>query len=171
MVSKGLPTAAMLMDLIEDVLGGGWPTDRASIDAALAQMDLARGDAAPGHYGQTFRLIGDRDLAADYLICSEFRTCLVGVHALAHGSAQEVLDVYERVAADLTQHHGVPEKNYDRRRPPSEVSHWIIGPARVSLFCHADHNSSGRTIQLAIEHIDRSTFADQHHDETVPGSA
>lgn len=151
----------MLQGLVEDVLSGDWPVDQGSIDDFLDRLDLTRGDTAPGHTGQAFRLTGDRDLAADYLIVHEFRHSLVGIHALANGASGDVVEVYEEAAAELGQRHGPPEKAYDRRRPPSEVSHWVVGPARVSLFCHADHNSPARTIQLAIEHIERSAFADQ----------
>ncbi|MCK0113189.1 hypothetical protein MWU75_13660 [Ornithinimicrobium sp. F0845] len=162
MVTKGLPTAAMLHDLVDDVLDGEWPDGQGSVDAFLDRLALSRGDTAPGHTGQAFRLTGERDLAADYLIVHEFRSSLVGIHALANGSAGDVLQVYEDAAGELEDQHGPPEKAYDRRRPPSEVSHWVVGPARVSLFCHADHNSPARTIQLAIEHIERSAFADEH---------
>lgn len=159
---KGLPTPGMLRDLVEDVLKGDWPEGQEQIDAFLDRLDLVRTDTAPGHQGQAFRLGGDRDLAADYLIVHEFRSALVGIHALANGPAEDVLRTYELVAQDLTTLHGPPEKAYDRRRPPSEVSHWVLPPSRISLFCHADHHSPARTIQLAIEHIERSAFADLH---------
>lgn len=151
----------MLQDLVREVLvDGEWPSGQAQVDEFLSQLHLSRGEPAPGHSGLAYRLTGDRDLAADYLIVHEFDEALVGFHALAHGSAEDVHAVYEHTVLELTAQHGEPEKAYDRRRPPSEVSHWDVGPARVSIFSHADYESPGRTLQLAIEHIDRSTRAD-----------
>lgn len=165
MVTKGLPTSAMLQSLVQEVLvDAEWPAGRERVDAFLHGLGLSRGEAAPGHSGRAFRLTGDRDLAADYLIVHEFDQALVGFHALANGAADQVQDVYLEAASDLTAQHGAPEKAYDRRRPPSEVSHWVVGPARVSLFCHADYQSPGRTLQLAIEHIQRSDQADAEAD-------
>ncbi|QDO88716.1 hypothetical protein FNH13_10570 [Ornithinimicrobium ciconiae] len=165
MVTKGLPTSNMLQDLVQEVLvDPEWPTGQEAVDAFLERLHLARGEAAPGHSGRAFRLTGDRELAADYLIVHEFEKALVGVHALANGPAQQVQDVYDEATEQLTTQHGTPEKAFDRRRPPSEVSHWVVGPARVSLFCHADHEAPGRTLQLAIEHIERSALADAEPD-------
>lgn len=161
MVTKGLPTASMLLELVESVVEGEWPVTQEAIDAFLSRLELARGEVVPGHTGQAFRLTGDRELAADYLIVHEFDDALVGFHALGVGPAPDVQEVYEAAVTELTSHHGEPEKAYDRRRPPSEVSHWVLGPARVSIFCHADHNAPNRTVQLAIEHIERSAHADE----------
>lgn len=169
MVMKGLPTARMLTDLVETVVESEWPVTQEAIDAFLARLDLARGEVAPGHTGQAFRLTGDRDLAADYLIVHEYADALVGFHALGVGAAQDVQSVYEAAVTDLAARHGQPEKDYDRRRPPSEVSHWVVGPARVSIFSHADHDAPQRTIQLAIEHIDRSLQADEDGDPAAAG--
>lgn len=151
----------MLQNLVQEVLvDGEWPAGREEVDAFLQRLGLARGEAAPGHSGRAYRLTGDRELAADYLIVHELDQALVGFHALANGRAEQVQDVYDDAASELTAQHGAPEKAYDRRRPPSEVSHWVVGAARVSLFCHADYQSPGRTLQLAIEHIERSARAD-----------
>lgn len=160
MVTKGLPTTPMLISLVESVVEGEWPVTQEAIDAFLTRLELRRGEVAPGHIGQAFRLVGDRELAADYLIVHEFEEALVGFHALGVGPAREVQQVYESTVSDLAARHGEPQKAYDRRRPPSEVSHWAVGPARVSVFCHADHDAPTRTIQLAIEHIERSAHAD-----------
>ena len=165
MVTKGLPTSGMLQELVQEVLvDEEWPVGRKQVDAFLERLGLGRGEPAPGHSGRAFRLTGDRDLAADYLIVHEYDGALVGFHALANGVADQVQDIYHRASEELTARHGTPEKAYDRRRPPSEVSHWVIGPARVSLFSHADFQAAGRTIQLAIEHIERSAQADAEDD-------
>lgn len=161
MVTKGLPSASMLLDLVDSVVGGEWPVSQEAIDDFLGRLGFARGEVVPGHTGQAFRLTGDRELAADYLIVHEFDDALVGFHALGVGPSPEVQQVYEQAVTDLASEHGEPEKAYDRRRPPSEVSHWTLGPARVSVFCHADHHAPNRTIQLAIEHIERSAHADE----------
>ncbi|WP_114907532.1 hypothetical protein [Ornithinimicrobium murale] len=157
----------MLLDLVESVVGGDWPVTQEAIDAFLNRLELSRGEIAPGHTGQAFRLVGERKLAADYLIVHELDNALVGFHALGIGPADEVQDLYEQVVAEMTSQRDQPEKAYDRRRPPSEVSHWVLGPARVSLFCHADHNAPNRTIQLAIEHIERSAQADDEGDDAT----
>ncbi|WP_109471302.1 hypothetical protein [Ornithinimicrobium cavernae] len=164
MVKKGLPTASMLLDLVRSVLDGEWPVTQGAIDAFLDRLELARGEVAPGHTGQAFRLTGERDVAADYLIVHEFQDALVGFHALGIGRAEDVQRVYGEAVDELAAVHGAPEKAYDRRRPPSEVSHWVVGPARVSIFCHADHRAPTQTIQLAIEHIERSAQADDQAD-------
>lgn len=161
MVTKGLPSSTMLLDLVERVLEGEWPVTQEAIDAFLTRLHLARGEVAPGHTGQAFRLTGERDLAADYLIVHEYDNALVGFHALGVGPAQEAHAVYEETVTRMISAHGDPERAYDRRRPPSEVAHWVIGPARVSVFCHADHHAPNRTVQLAIEHIERSAHADE----------
>ncbi|USQ82083.1 hypothetical protein [Ornithinimicrobium faecis] len=151
----------MLLELVESVVGGEWPVTQKAIDDFLVRLEFARGEVVPGHTGQAFRLTGDRELAADYLIVHEYDDALVGFHALGVGPAQDVQRVYQQSVAEMTSLHGEPEKAYDRRRPPSEVSHWVLGPARVSIFCHADHNAPNQTIQLAIEHIERSAHADE----------
>lgn len=161
MVTKGLPSSTMLLDLVESVVDGEWPVTQEAIDAFLTRLQLARGEVAPGHTGQAFRLTGERELAADYLIVHEYDNALVGFHALGVGPADEVQSVYGETVARMISAHGDPERAYDRRRPPSEVAHWVVGPARVSVFCHADHHAPNRTVQLAIEHIERSAHADE----------
>ena len=150
----------MLVVLVEEVVAAQWPVTQGAIDTFLAGLGLARGDAAPGHTGRAHHLTGERDLAADYLIVHEFEGALVGFHALANGPAAEIQALYEQSVAELEAIHGPPEKAYDRRRPPSEVSQWDVGERRVALFAHADHHSPARTIQLAIEDIDRAADTD-----------
>src|SRR5699024_3145609 len=118
------------LDLVHQVLDGQWPTSQQAIDEFLERLSLSRGEVAPGHTGQAFRLVGERDLAADYLIVHELQDALVGFHALGIGPAADVQRVYREAVAELAAEHGQPDKAYDRRRPPSEVSHWDIGPAR-----------------------------------------
>lgn len=150
----------MLVNLIEEVLAGGWPESLEGVDAALAALGLARGETAPGHTGSAFRLTGDRELAADYLVVHLLGDGLVGFHVLGSGSARDVQDLYAQTVAALTDSHGTPHRDFDRRRPPSEVSHWVVEPARVSLFQHLDRRPPGMTIQVALEHIERSAQAD-----------
>ena len=151
----------MLVDLVEEVLTGGWPDSLDSVDTALAGLGLARGATAPGHTGTAYRLTGDRELSADYLVAHLLEDGLVGFHALGSGSAKDVQDLYAQTAAALTGLHGTPHRDFDRRRPPSEVSHWLVEPARVSLFQHLDRRPPGMTIQLALEHVERSAYADE----------
>lgn len=151
----------MLVALVEEAVAARWPATQDGIDTFLAGLGLARADAAPGHTGRAHHLTGERDLAADYVIVHEFEDALVGVHALANGPAAQVQALYEETVAELEAAHGSPEKAYDRRRPPSEVSHWEVGANRVALFCHADHNSTARTIQLAIEDTERAADTDE----------
>lgn len=161
MVSRGLPSAPMLIELVEDVLAGGWPDSLDQVDAVLADLSLARGDTVPGHTGSAYRLTGGRDLSADYLVVHLLDDSLVGFHALGGGSDREVQELYARTQEALTERHAAPTRDYDRRRPPSEVSHWLVGPARVSLFQHLDRRPPGMTIQLALEHIERAARADE----------
>lgn len=142
-----------------------WPATTQETDDMLGRLGLERGDTVPGYAGRAFRLSGDRDLSASFLLVNTFQEALVSLHALGNGQAPEVQRVYQETTEELAAQHGAPTKDYDRRRPPSEASHWLLGPARVSLYCHADYQSAAMTIQLAIEHLERTAASDEEDDD------
>lgn len=131
----------------------------------LARMELERGDTVPGYSGRAYRLTGERDLDASFLLVNTFEDALVSLHALGNGQAPHVQQVYLETADELSAEFGPPTKDYDRRRPPSEASHWVMGPARISLYCHADYQSAAMTIQLAIEHLERTAALEEEDEE------
>lgn len=151
----------MLRDLVGVVLDGGWPATEAQLDELLARLELARADDLPGYTGRAFRLLGERDLDASFVLAHTYDGALVGLHVLGNGMAQDVQRVAGEITAELTAAHGLPRKDYDRRRPPSEASHWLVGPARISVYCHADYQSAAMTLQLALEHVERTTLAEE----------
>ncbi|USQ77933.1 hypothetical protein [Ornithinimicrobium cryptoxanthini] len=160
MVRNGLPTTVMLRDLVEEVMDGGWPGTEAELDAFLGELRLTRADTLPGYPGRAFRLTGERELDASFVLAHTYDGALVGLHILGNGMAQDVQRVCGEMSADLTEVHGPPRKDYDRRRPPSEASHWLVGPARISVYCHADYQSAAMTLQLALEHVERTDQAE-----------
>lgn len=161
MVRTGLPTTVMLRDLVDEVMDGGWPATEAEFDALLEQLQLSRADTLPGYPGRAFRLVGDRDLDASFVLAHTYDGALVGMHILGNGMAQDVQRICAEMTAELTELHGPPRKDYDRRRPPSEASHWLVGPVRLSVYCHADYQSAAMTLQLALEHVERTDQAEE----------
>lgn len=141
-------------------MDGGWPSTDAQVDELLARLQFVRADNLSGYPGRAFRLTGDRDLDASFVLAHTYDGALVGLHVLGNGMAQDVQRVCGEMASELTAAHGPPAKDYDRRRPPSEASHWLVGPARISVYCHADYQSAAMTLQLAMEHVERTNLAE-----------